>query len=245
VRIESDPWLAGLFGCEVFRVTLPEVVEAIAPAILFSAAVGPRAFFYAKAPVARVAQVGALTAAGFRVIDVNVVLEREPAPEYRRRPPAAIIREAQPADEAGVLAIAETSFVYSRFHLDPQVSGALANTVKREWMASYFRRQRGERVWVTEEAGRPVGFLAVLVTGETDKTGVIDLIGVEKTQQGRGVGRELVEHFVHDGLGKYRRLRVGTQIANVPSLRLYEQCGFRVAEAAYVLHAHVRDGKAV
>ena len=36
-----------------------------------------------------------------------------------------------------------------------------------------------------------------------------------------------------------RTLRVGTQVANVPSLRLYENCGFRVAESAYVLHGHL------
>jgi hypothetical protein len=32
---------------------------------------------------------------------------------------------------------------------------------------------------------------------------------------------------------------VGTQAANIPSLRLYESFGFRVCETAYVLHAHV------
>jgi hypothetical protein len=38
-------------------------------------------------------------------------------------------------------------------------------------------------------------------------------------------------------------MRVGTQIANIPSLRLYERLGFTMAESAYVLHAH-RGGAA-
>ena len=35
-----------------------------------------------------------------------------------------------------------------------------------------------------------------------------------------------------------RELRVGTQAANVPSVRLYEPLGFSLASAAYVLHLH-------
>ena len=35
-------------------------------------------------------------------------------------------------------------------------------------------------------------------------------------------------------------LRVGTQVANLPSISLYEKCGFHVAETTYVLHAHVQ-----
>ena len=35
-----------------------------------------------------------------------------------------------------------------------------------------------------------------------------------------------------------KTVRVGTQIANIPSLRLYESLGFRIADTHYVLHYH-------
>ena len=97
---------------------------------------------------------------------------------------------------------------------------------------------------VAEWDGVPVGFLAVLaaeVKGCSCR--VIDLIGVSNSHQGRGGGRELVDYFRQLYAGKCDLLRVGTQVANIPSARLYERCGFRLAESAYVLHAHVKDGK--
>jgi RimJ/RimL family protein N-acetyltransferase len=32
---------------------------------------------------------------------------------------------------------------------------------------------------------------------------------------------------------------VGTQIANLPSIRLYEKLGFSLVKSAYVMHRHV------
>ena len=39
-----------------------------------------------------------------------------------------------------------------------------------------------------------------------------------------------------------RGLRVGTQAANTPSVRLYESLGFRLSQAQFVLHHHGRGG---
>ena len=38
-------------------------------------------------------------------------------------------------------------------------------------------------------------------------------------------------------------LIVGTQVANVPSVQLYESLGFRLKSSQYVLHMHVREGE--
>jgi ribosomal protein S18 acetylase RimI-like enzyme len=80
----------------------------------------------------------------------------------------------------------------------------------------------------------PTGFLAVLETGDAR---VIDLVGVAPERQGRGVGSTLVDAFVRRHRG--HELVVGTQLANVPSLRLYRRAGFAIARSAFVLHRHV------
>jgi ribosomal protein S18 acetylase RimI-like enzyme len=241
MKVEPDDWLAGIFGYDVFRLSLAADESTVSPAAIF-ASPAPRAFYYAKVPVANVGQAGALTAMGFRVVDTNVLFERAPDPQL----PAAsalAVREAEPEEREAVLAIAATCFVYSRFHLDPQVPAATANAVKREWVANYFRKQRGERLLVAVSGGQPVGFLALLALSGPARVGVIDLVGVDRAWQKRGVGRRLVEHLVHESPPRYDHLRVGTQIANLPSIRLYEACGFRAAGAEYVLHAHTREGQ--
>src|SRR5262249_19129745 len=88
--------------------------------------------------------------------------------------------------------------------------------------------------------GKPVGFLAVLQTTVHGKTSrVIDLVGVDSAYQGHGVGKGLIGFFLAECARLNAEARVGTQAANIPSLRLYESLGFRVCETPYVLHAHV------
>ena len=53
---------------------------------------------------------------------------------------------------------------------------------------------------------------------------------------GRGVGSALCAAFAQRYRGMPRI--VGTQIANVPSIRLYTKLGFVFSKSAYVLHLH-------
>lgn len=240
MKFVSDTWLSEVFGYDVFKINL-ENNETLDSKNIFPKELPKRAFYYAKVPVTAVSQVGNLTNAGFRVIDVNVTFERQP--EVITSNENIIVRDVKPEDEIDVLKIAESSFVYSRFHLDPQVSKELADKIKREWIANYVRKQRGERLLVAEINGKPAGFLAELVTNE--KIGVIDLIGVDKNMQGQGVGKKLVQFHISDAMKKYTSLLVGTQVANIPSMRLYQTCGYEISNSSYVLHAHVNEGKLI
>lgn len=244
MKIDLDLWLASTFGYDVFKVT-PPITEAADLSVytLHTRIQQDRAFYYTKLATDCIAVMSQFVSAGFRVVDVNISFEREPAKVESPSIPSVIVREASPQDGDEILAIAETCFVYSRFHLDPLISSNVANKIKREWVANYLRGVRGEKIFAAEMDGKVVGFNAVLKT--SDSIRVIDLIGVDKNYQGRSVGKALVESFVTDSHGRYARLRVGTQIANTPSMNLYERCGFKVAGASYVLHAHIKGGKVI
>jgi ribosomal protein S18 acetylase RimI-like enzyme len=250
MRIEPDAWLAEVLGHPAFRVYWPAPptdlsAGAEAPRAALAGSPAGSAFYYAKVPARGVDQVRALCSLGFAVVDVNVSFERSPdAHTGLPTRPWIQVRDMRPADHADVLDIAGHCFTYSRFHLDPFIAREQANGVKREWVRNYILGRRGERVLVAEWDGAPVGFLAVLAADVPGRScRVIDLIGVAPERQGRGVGRALVDHFIRAYAGGCDRLRVGTQVANTPSARLYEGCGFRLADSAYVLHAHVKDGR--
>jgi ribosomal protein S18 acetylase RimI-like enzyme len=244
LKITADEWLAGIFGCEVFKVALATDGAETPAALLreFQPGVRPPGFYYAKVPTQAVDQVRLLAGAGFGVVDVNITLERQPGrPDSGGEGSAAVIRQAVDRDHDPLLELAAAAFRYSRFHLDPQISPDIANANKKSWVFSYLHGLRGERLWVAEIEGRPVGFLCEMrseVQGEP--VGVIDLIGVGGAYRGRGVGTALVKSFCEAGSGRYQRLIVGTQAANIPSLRLYESCGFKVIETSYMLHAHLK-----
>lgn len=245
MRIEPDPWLAGILGQDVFRISSSSSysgAQSLRDALM--EARSRSAFYYAKIPTQAVEQVRILCSAGFFVVDVNLTYERLPEREPGLAPRAGIsVTDLRPATHAGVLDIARHCFTYSRFHLDPFLTREQANQVKTEWVRNYILGRRGERLLVAEQDGVPVGFLAVLaieVKGRPCR--VIDLIGVSPARQGQGVGESLIRHFVPSSAGECALVRVGTQVANTAAARLYERCGFRLAESAYVLHAHVKNG---
>ena len=229
-----DDWLSRVTGMACFSMAAP------APGELASFAPGKgAAFFFTKVPVADVAMLHAHARLGLRVVDVNLVLERT-GHGFPGAAEASGVRVASPQEAADAAAIAGRCFRQSRFHLDPDVPAGMADTIKREWVRSYARGERGSELLVAAGPSGPAGFLAVL---EQADAVCIDLVGVDSSAQGKGIGRRLVEEFARRWAPRAGRLRVGTQAANTASLRLYEGCGFRMAQASYVMHAHVRDGR--
>jgi ribosomal protein S18 acetylase RimI-like enzyme len=238
LRVDPDSWLAGVLGRPAFRVSvLPAAENNDRTAPGSPERCEAPGFYFAKVPSRSVGSIQALTALGFHVVDVNVVFERAPA--ALEAPQDVLVRDFQEPDQDAVLEIAASAFIYDRFHLDPQMPHAAGDAVKREWVRNYALGHRGERLAVAVRNGEPAGFLASLaVEAKGERIRVIDLIGVAKAHQGHGVGRALVNDFIASAAGRFDRLRVGTQVANIPSVRLYEQCGFRFTDSSYVLHAH-------
>jgi len=220
--LHDDAWLSAALGFRALIADEPVPLEAVTQRTLTTA----------KVPTDDVTRVASFEATGFGVVDVNVTLARsgEDAP-----PASSSVRATDAADAARVLDIAGSCFRYSRFHLDPLVENELAHRVKREWARSYVEGRRGLELLVAEFGGEVAGFLAVL---ETPDSRMIDLIGVAPNAQRAGVGAALVTSFVARHASSARELRVGTQIANAPSLRLYARHGFVPVATAYVLHRH-------
>ncbi len=250
MQISPDTWLASAIGCAVFRVEVhsvdrnQELIETVATAL---SAVDGEGFFHAKVPVKHTGQVTALEECGFRVTDVNVTFSRPSGP------PAALtkietLRIAQVSRKEGneAIALAGRCFTLSRFHLDPLIPNQIADRINEAWVADYVNGRRGvllEGAFLDEKL---VGFNAVLeVEEEGGLVLVIDLIGVDPDTQGCGIGAALVDSFLTWSLNRCDVVRVGTQVSNIPAIRLYEKSGFRLADARYVLHAHVRDGEIV
>lgn len=202
------------------------------------------AMYYAKIDTGRIDLVQQLGSSGFYVVDVQVTLHltaqgHTPVPTL---PVGVTVGDAELKHQEEVLKIAASCFRYSRFHLDPGFSLDKANRIKRDWVLSYFRKERGERLWVALKHRRPVAFAAILASSSNgSQIRAIDLIGVDPLFQGQGIGKALVGFCVAQYQDRCDELQVGTQIANVPSIRLYEGLGFSLVKADYCMHRHVED----
>lgn len=241
MRLAADRWLTDVLGFDVFRVDDAASMSAEEGGAM-GAHIGQRskAMYYTKVDTRAVDAVEALSRLGFTVVDVNLTFDGSPGAIASAIPPddRVVVGPRHDDDRAAVLDIAGSCFRYSRFHLDPHLTDEAAHHVKREWIASYFDGRRGDHLFVARLGGRVAGFLAALTTGHDGRfAAAIDLVGVAADCQRTGVGRALVRHFATHYAAR-DSIVVGTQAANIPSIRLYEGVGFRASRSAYVLHRH-------
>jgi len=246
--LTHDPWLSDVLGKETWRVELAEafareLTDNIAFRDAFRKRQKGRVFMYGKVPVVQLSWVHLLEDLDFHLIDTNVTFAKPISAREIEKKTAAReitagdgweIRFAKPEDEKGTETLAGNCFCYSRFHLDPDIPREKADMVKAQWTGNYFRGKRGDFMVVALKDGFIAGFLQLL---RQEHTLIIDLIGVHENYRRGGVGGILIE-YAEAQCGDFDTIRVGSQIANAPSLRFYEKLGFRVEESSYVFHFH-------
>ncbi|MBN2734997.1 MAG: GNAT family N-acetyltransferase [Methanomicrobiaceae archaeon] len=245
MQIEPDEWLSRILEYGAFRIVKLDQSPELSKEDLINNSENHSSFFFVKVPVIQTGLVHSLCNAGFQVVDVNVTFERKLSldPNICDTSSELTIRDLRESDHKILLEIAETGFKYSRFHLDPFITLQTANKIKREWLNSYLKGSRGDGIIVAEKDERPVGFLANLhIVDSGQNIRVIDLICVDRDSQKQGIGKEMISHLIKKSSDQFSVLRVGTQIANIPSMSLYSRCKFEIVKAEYVLHAHLKDG---
>jgi len=233
-----DPWLAGILKRDVFRVIFKKAEElplhetALEGVKLDVCLRSNPIFAYAKVATNTLWAVRHLEEIGFRLVETNIVFEKKV--EEARHSDEGSVRFAEKEDRHAVMEIAHKSFIYSRFHLDDFIPKAAANSIKEQWAGNYFSGERGDHMVIAMDDARVAGFLLLKALG---KTLLIDLIAVSPEQRRQGFARQMIG-FAERSLPGFERLRVGTQVANMPSASLYENLGFQLTESSYVLHLH-------
>lgn len=228
--LAEDTWLGEVLGLSVWQAK-----QNIEGGSLSGLSVMGSVFSYAKIATDKIRDVSYLSDLGFRPVDVALTYDNKPLSVSR----SGISRFAVSEDREAVRGLASKGFVYSRFHLDPFISDTTANIIKRDWAGNFFDGNRGDGMVVAELNGNVVGFLQ-LIWGKNDCL-VIDLIAVDSAFRNQGIGRDMIAYASLNGTGNGQipvQLRVGTQAANIPSVRFYESLGFRLVGSQYVLHYH-------
>jgi ribosomal protein S18 acetylase RimI-like enzyme len=175
-----------------------------------------------------------LEKADFKLIDTNVKFELYGNISSKKKQQKDIkICFAEKKHQQSTGKIARDNFIYSRFHLDPLIDNDIASQVKQNWVKNYFSGKRGDEMILALLNNKPVGFLQLIIQ---DDDLFIDLIGVDKIAQGRGVASSMIQ-FASKNI-KRSCIKAGTQIGNMPSIKLYQKLGFVLAGSDYVFHYH-------
>lgn len=177
-----------------------------------------------RLPVGAFDETSALSRAGYQLVDVSVLFER-PSAELPAAPNASI-RLATAGDAEELATRFAEAFTLTRFAVDPFFSKAAATELHRRWILNSCAG-RADAVLVADIGGALRGFVTCRVD-RASKTGNIELIAVDPTQRGAGIGRNLVAAALHWFDGRVERVQVRTQLNNVVATGLYQASGFRL-----------------
>jgi GNAT superfamily N-acetyltransferase len=229
--LDKDQWLSSILGKSVFQIDSKFISQ-----LVYSRLPQGPALVMVKVPVSNIDDCKHLQDLNFFLGDTNVQLQK-----LRGKSSFLTnklnIRFSNPSDQEGVLKIAANSFTYDRFHNDPDITQESAEKIKVEWAKNYFKNARGNWMVVAEDKGNISGFLQLL--HGVDGALIIDLIAVDQNYRHTGVSQRMISFAIQNCETKTKVVRVGTQIANLPSIALYLKMGFCVTSAQYVFHYHI------
>jgi ribosomal protein S18 acetylase RimI-like enzyme len=232
-NIVCDRWLSNILKREVFSVG-GNIKEGTKDNFLDEYISRKPVFIYAKVPATELYPIKFFEQKGFNLVDTNIILEKSLSTD-KKFIGHCDVRFAVNDDQYNVVELAQKSFVYSRFHMDLAFPTETANAIKAEWAGNYFKGKRGDHMVVGLVAGKIKGFLQLL--NINNKTLVIDLIAVDKDFRRKGIAYDMIT-YAESQYSQFSRIRVGTQLANIPSLKFYEKMGFKIFGAKYIFHYH-------
>jgi hypothetical protein len=171
---------------------------------------------------------------GFKLVDTNLTFDM--AVTSKSLKGTAEICEAKAEHKEASSKLAGSCFEFSRFHLDPNINNTISNTLKEKWVENYFNGKRGDQLFIAKVGPSIAGFIQLL---EQEDKVIIDLIGVSSQFRRQYIAHDLMAHTCNVYKHK-QKIIVGTQVSNTPSVRMYENFGFRLCDSSYVFHYHTK-----
>lgn len=162
----------------------------------------------------------ALEKNGFILVDGLINLELkigEVVPEKTNE-----VRKATYKDRKSLENLASSSFYLNRVFNDPIIPKSKANKFYRKWMDNSLAGYAADVVLVWDENGIQ-GFTTL------EKEGHIPLTAVSQEVRGKGIAKKLTKAtFPYFKKWKAKKILIETQVGNIPALRAYQSCGFRI-----------------
>ena len=167
----------------------------------------------------------------FRKIENLIYFERSFEEKEEMELPFSV-RLASKYDANACSNIAQNCFTHDRYHTDQYLDNKIADHSKYAWAQNSILG-RSDVNFVIELEDQIVGFISCL---QERNSATIDLIGVSTEAQGKGIGTILVKAVISHYSNRVSAIKVGTQLNNEASVRLYNSNGFKKVDEAITFH---------
>ena len=147
-------------------------------------------------------------------------------------------RNAKKRDIKQIIDIAKQNNFNSRFIADKLISKEFKKRYRSEWIKNFFRKKRGDYLFVSEQNKRILGFVLIL---KKKNRLIIDLIATSKNFRKKGVATSLINFTNNQIMRKKDKITAGTQINNLAAVKMYQNLGFiEKKEKTFCYHIHGR-----
>lgn len=167
----------------------------------------------------------------FKLINYNITFEKKITQSSLHD---KNIRLAKIKDKKKIQNIAFNNFNQSRFSLDKKLKKK-SKLIKSEWVNNYFKRKRGDALFLIEHNKTIAGFVLLIYNKQNL---IIDLIAIDSKYQRKGLGIKLINFIQSYYYKKFKKIIVGTQLNNKASLKFYKRNKFRILRTEMVFHKH-------
>ncbi|MFL2143619.1 GNAT family N-acetyltransferase [Ruoffia sp. FAM 20857] len=165
------------------------------------------------------------------MVDINIQFEKEILDKNKND--KNIFVKNQLENNVQLLKLAENSFNYSRFMNDPYLNKEKARKIYYNWTLNSFRKDNKYFVYYKDEESI-YGFILFSM----DKlSATVELIAVDENYRGKNLGTRLIkalENYVLEQ--KKYRIKVGTQINNIPAINFYINNKFKMKSISSTYH---------
>lgn len=162
------------------------------------------------------------------------------------RPHLIVEPYGEKAASPALTSLAIAAGAYSRFRTDPYFPRDCFEAMYRIWIERSVGGELADIVLVACDKSAVDGqdLIGMITVSESEEIADIGLVAVSERMRGQGVGSLLIE-AAHRWMAsrQVREARVVTQLANVPACRLYERCGYRLADSRHIYHFWPRRGR--
>lgn len=131
--------------------------------------------------------------------------------------------------------VAQNVFKIDRFHSDPNINPKLADDYYYQWVKNSFAGFADGAI-VPLVNGEVAGFTTYKINNVDGETSTLVLSAVNSDFMGKGVYQNMILKGTLELLKKSNKIRLGTQVDNIPVQRTWQKLGYKLIEVNYVLH---------
>lgn len=145
---------------------------------------------------------------------------------------------ATQADLEELRTIAESSFAYERYHVDPRLDSKLADERYGRWVGNCLQQEK-QRLLKILDGDRLIGFF--LVEGTSNESMYWHLTAIAPQWQGRGYGKRVWRAMLrHHQIEGFDTVTTTISVRNIRVLNLYARLGFHFLPPEMTFH-WIRD----